>query len=81
MGKHSSHVDRSSIVPVLSTLLLLEIPSLAIAIDLFVRGVLPTVIPMLIILLDAGSIISMILCVCTDPGILPQNINNYEWDE
>lgn len=68
-------------MPVLSTLLLLEIPSLAFVIDLLVRDLLPTSIPILIILLDAASIISMILCVCSDPGILPQNINNYEWDE
>lgn len=80
MGKYSPHVDRSSIVPVLSTLLLLELPCLAIAIDIFVRNLLPQAVPALIILLDAGSIISMVFCVCTDPGILPQNINNYEWN-
>ena len=76
-----THLDRSSIGPVLITLILIEIPTFLIVIDIFVRSLLFWLLPVSIIFFDIACLVSLYFCVYTDPGILPQNVNNYEWDE
>jgi palmitoyltransferase ZDHHC9/14/18 len=79
MGKFTAHVDRSSIGPVFVTLTILELPTLLIVGDLLMRQLLTPLIPFFILLLDAASLAAMTACIYTDPGVLPQNVNNYEW--
>jgi hypothetical protein len=80
-GYMFSHSARSSIGPLLFTLLMLEAPTLALTIDIFLRSLLHPGVPILILFLNVLSLVSLFLCVYTDPGIVPQNVNNYEWDE
>lgn len=68
-------------VPLLLTLVLLEAPTLALVCQLLVRQLLPSLLPALLILLDLLALASLFACVYTDPGVLPQSVNNYEWSE
>lgn len=74
------HVVRSSIGPLLVTLLFVEGPTLALAIDILVRSLLSPALSGFILFLNILTLVSMFLCAYTNPGILPQNVNHYEWD-
>ena len=76
-----THLDRSSIGPVLITLVLIEIPTLILVSDLLHRSLLSWFLPASILIFDIACLVALSICVYTDPGILPQNVNNYEWDE
>ena len=62
-------------------MLLLEVPLITLAADLLHRELLHPGLPLFLLLLDMASLLSLAACVFTDPGILPQNVNNYEWDQ
>lgn len=74
------HVVRSSIGPVFLTIFFIEVPTLALVIDIFVRSLLSPILSAFILFLNILNLVSLFLCVYTNPGILPQNVNNYEWD-
>ena len=78
-GYFCSHIDRSSLAPLLLTFFLIEAPLIPLIYHLFHHSLLPYVFPSLLLLLDISAIASMLLCSFTDPGIIPQNVNNYEW--
>jgi hypothetical protein len=79
MGIITRHVARSSIVPMLCTFLLMEAPSIALLYHLLAYHLLPPLFPALLILFNLFALTSMAATVYTDPGILPQMVNNYEW--
>jgi len=61
----------------MATLLLLEIPTLTLVGDLLKRQLLPAIVPILIFLANIITVILLGVCTFKDPGILPQNVNNY----
>ena len=70
-----------SIVPVVLTLLLLEGPTLLLIGHLYHTQLLPNLPTTALLILNLFAIVLLVACLCTDPGIIPQNVNNYEWDE
>jgi hypothetical protein len=74
-------IDRSSIYPVLLTVLIIEAPSLLLTYDLFLRDFHPAVLAPILLLLQLAALATLFRCVYTDPGILPQIVDKYAWDE
>jgi hypothetical protein len=81
MGSALPILDRSSILPVILTFAVFEIPSLALTYDLFLAPLtVPNLLPLALLFAQILTAASLLLCVYTDPGILPQLLDKYEWD-
>ena len=78
MGSPLANAARSSIVPVILTFLITEIPTLALTADLILRHYHPLPLALLSFLLQTTTTVCLLLCVYTDPGILPQVVDRYE---
>lgn len=63
------------------TVLIIEAPSLLATADLFLRGFHPLPLAALLLLLQLAVLTALLTCVYTDPGILPQIVDKYAWDE
>ena len=81
MGRICKHVARSSIVPLLFSVIIIEAPTIALVYHLVAYSLLFSLLPALIIIVDIGTLVILFLCVYSDPGILPQILNNYEGNE
>lgn len=74
-------VDRSSIYPLLISILIIETPAVALTYDIINKQFYSFALVPTIIILQVASIILLLFCVYTDPGILPQHVDRYEWKE
>lgn len=63
------------------TIVIIEAPSVLLTCDLFFRDFHPIVLAPLLVLLQLAALISLFCCVYTDPGIIPQIVDKYSWDE
>jgi hypothetical protein len=81
MGRICTHVARSSIVPLIFSVIIIEVPTIALIYHLIWQALLPNLLPALLVIIDLATLIILFICVYTDPGILPQILNNYEGDE
>lgn len=63
--------------PALVTLLLLEAPTIALAAHIIALDLLSPFLAGFLLLLALCTTVSMFKCCYTDPGIIPQNVNNY----
>jgi hypothetical protein len=62
------------------TVLIIEVPSVLITYDVFYHQFHPQVLATLLVILQVIAIYSLVGCVYTDPGIIPQIVDRYEWD-
>jgi hypothetical protein len=81
LGSAPCIIDRSSIYPLILTVLTIESPSLLLTCDLFLRDFHPAALAPPLLLLQAAVLAALLSCVYTDPGILPQIVDKYAWDE
>lgn len=81
LGKAISIIDRSSIYPLILTIIIIETPSLLLTADLFYRNYHQDYLAPLMVILQLLTLYPLFRCVYTDPGIIPQIVDKYEWDE
>lgn len=81
MGTIYHDLARSSILPLLLTVIISEAPTIALLYHLLSRDLLPALLPPLILITNLLSLAVLLVCVYTDPGILPQLVNHYESSE
>jgi hypothetical protein len=78
MGRICTHVARSSIVPLIFSVIVIEAPTIALIYHLVSQSLLLSLLPALLVVVDIATLLILFVCVYSDPGILPQMLNNYE---
>ena len=80
LGRPPYIIDRSSIFPLIITTLIIEVPTAAIAYAIITRPFYPYPLVPILMLLNLFTIFMLCRCVYTDPGIIGQIVDKYEWE-